>query len=115
MTRPTTRLPHLPGQLRMAPARFGLLVGLLFTATVPAAAHAAPVVWLEAEAFADVGGWSRDTQHVDVMGSVYLLATGLGKPVEAAVTTAEIPETEPIGSGCGRETGCPRMHRGGFS
>ena len=37
MTRPTTRLPHLPGQLRMAPARLGLLVGLLFTATVPAA------------------------------------------------------------------------------
>ena len=92
MTRPTTRLPHLPGQLRMAPATLGLLVGLLLTATVPAAAHAAPVVWLEAEAFADVGGWSRDTQHVDVMGSVYLLATGLGTPVEAAVTTAEIPE-----------------------
>ena len=92
MTGTPMQLPPLPGQLRMAPATLGLLVGLLLTATVPAAAHAAPVVWLEAEAFADVGGWSRDTQHVDVMGSVYLLATGLGTPVEAAVTTAEIPE-----------------------
>ena len=49
------------------------------------------VVWLEAESFDDVGSWSRDTQHVDVMGSVYLLATGVGKPVEDAVTTAAIP------------------------
>ena len=81
MTGTPMQLPPLPGQLRMAPATLGLLVGLLLTATVPAAAHAAPVVWLEAEAFADVGGWSRDTQHVDVMGSVYLLATGLGTPV----------------------------------
>ena len=26
------------------------------------------VVWIEAESFDDVGSWSRDTQHVDVMG-----------------------------------------------
>ncbi len=85
------RLPAskgLPGLLRPALA----VCGLLFVVAMPAAARAAPVVWLEAEAFADVGGWSRDTQHVDLMGSVYLLATGLGKPVEAAATTATIPE-----------------------
>jgi hypothetical protein len=77
----------------MASAMLGLLASSsLLIVIMPAAAHAAPVVWLEAEAFADAGGWSRDTQHVDVMGSVYLLATGLGKPVKAATTTADIPE-----------------------
>ena len=49
------------------------------------------VIWLEAEAFDKTGGWSNDSQHVDVMGSPYLLATGLGKPVGDAVTTAKVP------------------------
>ena len=49
------------------------------------------VVWLEANQFNDLGGWSNDSQHVDVMGSPYLLATGVGKPVADAVTTAKIP------------------------
>ena len=50
------------------------------------------VIWLEAEQFASTGGWSNDSQFVDIMGSPYLLATGLGKPVDDAVTTARIPE-----------------------
>jgi len=49
------------------------------------------VIWLEAEAFRETGGWSNDSQHVDVMGSPYLLATGLGKPVPDAITTVEVP------------------------
>jgi len=49
------------------------------------------VIWLEAEAFSNTGGWSNDPQHVDVMGSPYLLATGVGKPVADAVTAANIP------------------------
>ena len=52
---------------------------------------AASVVWMEAEGFEKTGKWSNDSQHVDLMGSPYLLATGLGKPVEDAVTTAKIP------------------------
>ncbi|MHC4528364.1 MAG: FAD-dependent oxidoreductase, partial [Planctomycetota bacterium] len=51
----------------------------------------ASVVWLEAEQFAETGGWSNDSQFVDIMGSPYLLATGLGKGVDDAVTTAHIP------------------------
>ena len=74
------------------------IVGL-YVATVDESCFAAPadlsavpaVVWLEAESFDDVGSWSRDTQHADVMGSTYLLATGLGKPVDDAVTKATIP------------------------
>jgi len=66
---------------------------MLAVATVSRAVDAAEpsVVWIEAESFDDVGSWSRDTQHVDVMGSVYLLATGLGNPVDDAVTEAAIP------------------------
>ena len=44
-------------------------------------------VFLEAEQFADVGGWELDQQSMDSMGSPYLLAHGLGVPVKDAVTT----------------------------
>ncbi|NUQ66491.1 MAG: FAD-dependent oxidoreductase [Pirellulales bacterium] len=51
----------------------------------------AHVVWVEAEQFADRGGWADDTQFIDQMGSPYLLAVGLGKPVADAVTKVAIP------------------------
>ena len=54
-------------------------------------AGAVGVVWLEAEQFADCGKWSNDTQFVAQMGSPYLLATGVGKPVQDAVTKATLP------------------------
>jgi FAD dependent oxidoreductase len=44
-------------------------------------------VFLEAEQFADLGGWDLDQQSMDQMGSPYLLAHGLGVPVKDAVTT----------------------------
>ena len=37
---------------------------------------------IEAEAFEDVGGWVNDQQFMDLMGSPYLLAHGIGVPVE---------------------------------
>jgi len=43
-------------------------------------------VFLEAESFEDWGGWVNDTQFMDQMGSPYLLAHGLGKPVADAKT-----------------------------
>ena len=46
---------------------------------------------IEAEAFADHGGWSFDTQFVEAMGSAYLLAHGLGVPVADAVTRVVLP------------------------
>ena len=42
---------------------------------------------IEAESFEDVGGWKVDTQFIHTMGSPYLLAHGLGKPVAPARTT----------------------------
>ncbi len=53
-------------------------------------APVANVIWLEAERFRDVGGWSHDAQFMDQMGSPYLLATGLGQPVADAVTHVEL-------------------------
>ncbi|MHC4213794.1 MAG: FAD-dependent oxidoreductase, partial [Planctomycetota bacterium] len=49
------------------------------------------VIWIEAEQFDNTGGWSNDSQFVDLMGSPYLLATGCGTPVEDAATIAKIP------------------------
>ncbi len=49
-------------------------------------------IWLEAERFENPGGWSADSQFIDQMGSTYLLATGIGKPVADAVTTFQVDE-----------------------
>lgn len=49
------------------------------------------IVWVEAEAFAQTGGWVIDQQAMDRMGSPYLLAHGLGTPVADAVTSVDVP------------------------
>jgi len=53
----------------------------------------AEVIWQEAESFKSTGKWSNDSQHVDIMGSPYLLATGVGRPVEDAVTAVNVPRS----------------------
>jgi len=50
-------------------------------------------VLVEAEGFSERGGWVVDQQFIDVMGSPYLLAHGLGKPCPNASTTVEFPAT----------------------
>ncbi|MEO0732320.1 MAG: FAD-dependent oxidoreductase [Bacteroidota bacterium] len=50
-------------------------------------------VFVEAEQFADHGGWELDQQAMDQMGSPYLLAHGLGIPVTDATTEVTFPET----------------------
>lgn len=52
---------------------------------------AADRLLVEAESFQRHGGWSLDTQFIDIMGSPYLLAHGLGKPVTDATTTVNFP------------------------
>jgi hypothetical protein len=44
-------------------------------------------VLVEAEQFTELGGWDLDQQSMDVMGSPYLLAHGLGVPVRDASTS----------------------------
>jgi hypothetical protein len=59
----------------------------------PRKTHGADCLLLEARAFAEHGGWVLDPQFEDVMGSPYLLAHGMGKPVANARTTAAFPAT----------------------
>lgn len=64
------------------------LSGLLFSGPVQAGE-----LLVEAESFKSPGGWKLDTQFIDEMGSPYLLAHGLGRPVEDATTAVTFPET----------------------
>jgi len=49
-------------------------------------------VLVEAESFTNKGGWVIDQQFIPSMGSPYLLAHGMGEPVENASTIVEFPE-----------------------
>ncbi|MEO0415962.1 MAG: FAD-dependent oxidoreductase, partial [Verrucomicrobiota bacterium] len=75
-----------------------IIGGLSFTSVVApgyvlgAASKGSQGVLVEASAFANLGGWKLDTQHYQQMGGSYLLAHGMGKPVENATTTVDIPE-----------------------
>ena len=66
---------------------------LTFTLLMVIPAFAADRLLVEAESFQSHGGWSLDTQFIDLMGSPYLLAHGLGAPVKDATTTASFPAT----------------------
>ncbi len=52
-----------------------------------------PSVLVEAESFDEKGGWVVDQQFIPSMGSPYLLAHGMGRPVENAKTTVKLPES----------------------
>jgi hypothetical protein len=64
---------------------------LLVAVTTAATGATAQTVLVEAEAFENPGGWVRDSQFMDQMGSPFLLAHGLGTAVEDATTTVELP------------------------
>lgn len=81
-------------QPRRGSRPFGYDRAMLLIATLlaqaAAAAPAAPVppacTLVEAESFDDLGGWVLDQQFMDLMGSPFLLAHGMGTPVEDAST-----------------------------
>ncbi|MEM6344086.1 MAG: FAD-dependent oxidoreductase [Bacteroidota bacterium] len=50
-------------------------------------------ILLEAESFLDKGGWVSDPQFVEQMGSPYLMAHGMGKPVRDAKTEFVLAKT----------------------
>ncbi len=70
-------------------SRLSVVCGVVFLVM---SLHAETVIWQEAESMGETGTWSNDPQHMDIMGSPYLLATGLGRPVEDAATTVSVPE-----------------------
>ena len=79
---------------RRARPAFALLAPLLaamWLAVIGVSPGRAASVLLEAESCATQGGWTLDTQFIQQMGSPYLLAHGLGRPVADAVATVSFP------------------------
>ena len=52
----------------------------------------AQLIFIEAEIFDEKGGWVIDQQSMDQMGSPYVLAHGMGIPLENATSKINIPE-----------------------
>ncbi|GHU62300.1 pyridine nucleotide-disulfide oxidoreductase [Bacteroidia bacterium] len=50
-------------------------------------------VFIEAEGFSNKGGWVVDQQFTDLMGSSYLMAHGMGNPVNDASTAVVFPKS----------------------
>ncbi len=73
----------------------GFVVAVCLTSCAMAVGRgdAAEQVLVEAESFDDAGGWMLDTQFIDTMGSPYLLAHGMGRPVKDAVKQVTFPAT----------------------
>lgn len=65
-----------------------LLAAVLALTAMPKA-HGESLI-VEAESFSRRGGWVVDQQFMDLMGSPYLIAHGMGVPVSDAVTTVDI-------------------------
>ena len=72
----------------MKPALAVLALGCIACSPTSGAEH--PIL-VEAEGFTDLGGWVIDPQFMDIMGSPYLLAHGLGRPVADAHTKVTVP------------------------
>jgi hypothetical protein len=70
----------------MRPTLPTLLLAALALSASPALTHAADSAFIEAESFENHGGWVLDTQFIEIMGSPYLMAHGLGTPVKDATT-----------------------------
>ena len=50
------------------------------------------MIWVEAQSFADKGGWVVDQQFMDQMGAPYLMARGMGVPCKDATTSVKVPK-----------------------
>ena len=70
--------------------RILLIIVLIVLWMIPLSAQ---IVFIEAESFDNKGGWVIDQQSMDQMGSPYVLAHGMGIPVENAASQINIPES----------------------
>jgi len=70
----------------------GLLIIFIFISGIIYAQSSSLLI--ETESFEDKGGWVVDPQFVEQMGSPYLLAHGMGKPVKDASTKISIDNSE---------------------
>lgn len=71
-------------------------------------------ILIEAEDFEDYGGWVLDSQFTAIMGSPYLLAHGLGRPVADATTTVSVAAAGTYGVWVRAKDWVPGHHPGRF-
>jgi hypothetical protein len=57
------------------------------------AANAA-TLYVECESFSELGGWVVDPHSMKALGSSYVMAHGIGKPVADAKTTVAVPSAD---------------------
>ncbi|EMI18531.1 secreted protein containing Fumarate reductase/succinate dehydrogenase flavoprotein [Rhodopirellula maiorica SM1] len=69
-----------------------ILVLLLLSLATIATPSLGETILVEAESFAERGGWVIDQQSMDQMGSPYLMAHGLGTPVDDATTQVKVSQ-----------------------
>jgi len=67
-------------------------ISILLVASAALSRAIAADLFVEAESFTDQGGWTLDTQFIELMGSPYLLAHGMGRPVADAETTVNFAQ-----------------------
>jgi len=67
---------------------------VLFSLILPLLLGCKRELFIECEAFDDHGGWVVDPQFTGQMGSPYLMAHGLGEPVQNASTTIRVPSSD---------------------
>jgi len=72
--------------MRQSIPRLALLAALAMTASAKDV-----TIFVEAESFHELGGWVIDQQFMDRMGSPFVLAHGLGVPVDDARTDVQAP------------------------
>lgn len=75
----------------------------------------APGILIEAEDFDNYGGWLLDSQFETIMGSPYLLAHGLGRPVADASTTVKIVDSGEYDVWVRAKDWVPSHHPGRFT
>ena len=69
------------------------LLAFVILLSVQVSSAGAQTILVEAESFANRGGWVIDQQFMDQMGSPFLLAHGLGNQVGDAATAVAFPAT----------------------
>ena len=67
-------------------------IGLSLISAISSQAQTSSTVFVEAESLAQWGGWKLDTAFTNIVGSPYLLAHGLGKPVTDATGVVKVAE-----------------------
>ena len=72
-------------------------------------------IWIEAEDFAEKGAWKVDTQFTHLMGSAYLLAPGVLKPIGSAKTRMHVEKAARFAVWARVKDWVPAFHPGRFA